>query len=116
MHEINPAVIKAQPWSVLQGWFDFYAVEPYGDERADYRVGIAAAGLANIWGKPKGKKGFSASDFMPDFSDGARTSRVVSPTDQFKKLLAAYTVAGFKVEDKRNANNLRSKAGSSISS
>jgi uncharacterized protein DUF4035 len=44
-------------------WLEFYAVEPFGDTRADIRAGIISSTLANIH-RAKGRKAYNPSDFM----------------------------------------------------
>ena len=47
-------------------WAALYAVDPWGEERADYRAGLTISQLVNISGKyiPRGKE-VKPSDFMP---------------------------------------------------
>lgn len=50
----------------LADWLDFYAVEPWGDTRADLRAGIVAAVVANANRDAKRRpEPFAPSDFMP---------------------------------------------------
>ena len=48
----------------LQEWMAFFAIEPWGAIRADYRSGVVAATLVNVNGGKKGKKPAQASDFF----------------------------------------------------
>jgi hypothetical protein len=59
VHEIESQMTMRE----FYAWLDFYAVEPFGDTRADIRAGIIAATTANVY-RGKGKKPFSPSDFM----------------------------------------------------
>lgn len=52
-------------------WQAMYAMEPWGDLRADLQHGIVAAATANFSGRSK--RTFGAKDFMPDF--GPRKAR-----------------------------------------
>ncbi len=45
-------------------WQAFFAMEPFGDVRADLRNGILCSLVANLLSKGPRKK---AADFMPDF-------------------------------------------------
>lgn len=56
-------------WSQLLEWQAYYAIEPWGEERADLRAGIVASTMGNLWSKRR----VSPRDFMPDF--GRRTRR-----------------------------------------
>jgi len=50
----------------LADWLDFYAVEPWGDTRADLRAGIVAAVIANANRDAKRRpEPFTPADFMP---------------------------------------------------
>ena len=46
---------------------DYYAMEPWGEQRADLRAGIVASTMANLW-RSKGEPS-KPSDFMPEFGD-----------------------------------------------
>lgn len=52
-------------WEQLVEWFHFYQLEPFGEERADLRNGIACALLANVNRDPKKGKPYAPVDFMP---------------------------------------------------
>lgn len=49
----------------IQEWWILYQMAPWGDERADLRMGIQASSLVNMW-TAKGKR-VEPSDFIPDF-------------------------------------------------
>lgn len=51
-------------------WQAFYAIEPFGEERADLRAAIIAATVANSM-RVKGRV-LTPADFMPDFGDGSK--------------------------------------------
>jgi hypothetical protein len=51
----------------LAEWFAFYRLEPFGGWRDDYRSGILASTMANIFSK-KGARKFLPTEFMPKFS------------------------------------------------
>lgn len=49
-------------------WIAYYQLEPFGEERADLRMGIIASLIANSNRDPKKrKKPFEPKDFMPLF-------------------------------------------------
>lgn len=75
-------------WRQLVAWKEYADLEPFGDTRADLRMGILASLTANIHTK-KGARQFTPADFMPKFgprepakqmdADGWKTfKRVVS--------------------------------------
>src|SRR5512146_862251 len=54
----------------LQDWADYYALEPWGERRADLRNGILCSLTANMnRDKKKKPEPFKATDFMPFESD-----------------------------------------------
>ncbi len=50
----------------LAEWWEYYQLEPFGEERADLRNGIVAATIANV-NRGKGKRAKKPQDFMPKF-------------------------------------------------
>lgn len=58
----------------LTEWREFYRLEPFGEERADYRAALIAAVIANA-NRRKGQKPFAVKDFMPDFEGRPREPR-----------------------------------------
>jgi hypothetical protein len=51
----------------LQDWTTFFSIEPFPEERADFRVAHAMALLANINIDPDKHAPVTYSDFMPDY-------------------------------------------------
>lgn len=47
-------------------WQAFYRLDPFGEERADYRMAILAALTTNLW-LEKGDKPTRPEDFLPRF-------------------------------------------------
>ena len=50
-------------------WYEYYKLDPWGEERSDWRSGSVCATLANV---NRGKKGrtYKPEDFMPKFKQG----------------------------------------------
>ena len=46
-------------------WMAFAQLEPFGDERADLRMGIETAALVRLWADPKKAKNITPATFMP---------------------------------------------------
>jgi hypothetical protein len=86
------------PWRVWREWLQYAEVEPFGAESLGLRIGYAAAALASMWGKPKNRKAWKASDFMPDFQ---RAARKPTPDDLFAKMVMVTKLMGGRVIDKR---------------
>lgn len=64
-------------------WEAFYRLEPWGDYRADYRMGILAAVTVNQW---RGKRDAPAmpDDFLPRFGTdaSAQAATTAAPNDE----------------------------------
>lgn len=56
-------------------WMAYAEIEPFGEERADLRMAILAALIANVHRDPEKTKPFGPEDFMPRF-DGAGRKEV----------------------------------------
>lgn len=54
----------------LTEWMAYHELEPWGEERADFRSGTICAVVANLM-KSKDDRPARAADFVPDF-DGSR--------------------------------------------
>ena len=50
----------------LSEWAAYYRLEPWGEERADLRIGVLDSILANLFRK-KGSREYKAQDFMLNF-------------------------------------------------
>lgn len=48
-------------------------VEPFGPNRDDYRAGVAAATVANVFGRRKGEAPVQPIDFFPDLKGPTRS-------------------------------------------
>ncbi len=47
-------------------WIAYHQIEPFGEERADWRAGMIAATMANIFrDAKKRRKPYKPQDFMP---------------------------------------------------
>ena len=54
----------------------YYAVEPFGEERADLRNAIVASTIANAYRDPKRRsRPFEPKEFMPEFDRVEKPSR-----------------------------------------
>ena len=71
----------------LSEWMAFGQLEPFGEERADLRMGILAALIANVNRDPKKTpQPFTPQDFMPNFDDSLREK----PKQTAKELYAMF--------------------------
>jgi hypothetical protein len=70
-------------------WMAYYALEPWGEERADLRAGIVAAAAIAPWTK-KGSTPPRPSDFMPKFGQRSDPPRPQS-VEAHKRAALMYT-------------------------
>lgn len=60
-------MIQEMTWDQLLGWYEYYSVEPFGEERADLRLGIMASLFVNA-NSDTSKSGVARpEDFIPKF-------------------------------------------------
>jgi len=53
----------------LTEWMAYALVEPWGEERADFRAGVVASVTANAYRDPKKRRTpYEPKDFMPSFA------------------------------------------------
>jgi len=91
-------MLARMPHRVFRQWRQLYEEEPFGVEADGIRLGYAAAALAGVWGKPKGRRGWRPKDFMPEF---AFKKHVETPDEQVERLKAITLMMGGTVIDKR---------------
>ena len=73
-------------------WMAFYRLEPFGEERADLRMAILAAVIANANRDPKQRKQpYEPKDFMPQFDQPQDTE--TEPWEQQLALAHMITAA-----------------------
>ena len=75
----------------LTEWMAFYLLEPFGEQRADYRSGVIASTFANAH-RADGVKPFTPEDFMPFMDRHKRHETTKDDTavnvQQFKAMFA----------------------------
>jgi len=112
----NPDYIAQMPFRVYRDWQAYFLLEPFGVERGELARGYAYAQLAGLWGKPKGKQGWSPEDFIPPWDEiVAKKDGVVDPDTQFKKILVLTRLYGGEVIDRR-AENRKDDTGRDLAS
>lgn len=93
---VNPdAMLAHMPYRILNEWLRFSEEEPFGQDAM--RLGVATAGLASLWGKPRGRSRWQPWDFMPEDKPGTREA--APPTKQFSSILMIAQMFGAKIED-----------------
>lgn len=59
-------MLERMSWREYLEWQEYFALEPFGEERADLRAGIVASVIANVNRDPKKRKEpYAPLDFMP---------------------------------------------------
>lgn len=66
-------------WGDLMEWVAYSELEPFGEERADWRSGMVASVVANVNRDPKRGRPFQPKDFMPQFDEKAARSAARKP-------------------------------------
>jgi hypothetical protein len=57
-------------------WRAYFKLEPFGDVRADARIGILSSLIANAYRDPKRKRSpYKPEDFVPRFEQGEQTQQ-----------------------------------------
>jgi len=73
----------------LLEWRAFNQLEPFGDARADFRIGQLTAILANAL-RQKGQKSYKWSDFTPDAERSGMVRGDENMLAHMKSIVAAY--------------------------
>jgi hypothetical protein len=93
----NPdALLKKMPYRIYREWLEFYKVEPFG--QLPLRIGFVGAGLGALLGKPKGKRHWSAYDYMPEKA-APDDKESATPAEQFTKILGIAQMFGAEIKD-----------------
>jgi hypothetical protein len=98
----------------LTEWQCYYALEPFGEERADLRMGIATSVLANVNRNPEQRsEPYTAKDFMPQFSEAAEPPKKVPVTTEiaYFKLRSMLAAARERKEEKQRGTKARPPGG-----
>lgn len=75
----------------LGEWLALYRIDPWGEWRADLRMGIHASVLANVNRDPKRKpQPYTADDFMPKFTTPAEPEAAPDLADKIKAIFSRF--------------------------
>jgi len=87
-------------------WKAFYALDPFGEERADLRMGVIAAILSNIY-RRKGRRRKTPADFMlgKHFEEALEGPEGLEARLLSKVKFANWAFGGRVVRKKRDARN-----------
>lgn len=81
----------------LSEWLAYYELEPFGEERADLRMGILASVFANANRDPKKGRAFKPQDFIPSFEGKAKKQQ--TPQEIYQAFRSWAVGAGAKVKE-----------------
>jgi hypothetical protein len=88
--------------ALLLEWFEYFNIEPFGEERADIRNAILCQLVANAAGvKKQGGGKFKIEDFMPTFTPPERKFN----SQQFKALMKRHYGNNRKSRRKPDSKN-----------
>lgn len=96
------------PGHVFADWQRYFVAEPFGENRADLRMGIMTANIraalsgisAQLAGKSKGQT-FKPTDFMPFVATAAQKRKPLPDKVLFEKVLILNRLYGGTVIDLR---------------
>ncbi len=74
-------------------WLAYYRMDPFGEDRADIRSGVAACGLATMWADKEGARRLKPSQFMPVFDEQDMDDGRQSP-EEMERVLTKFTQRG----------------------
>lgn len=89
-------MLARMPVRVFREWALYAELEPWGEERADWRAAMQATVMASLW-RGKGQRRPKLSDFLPKF--GRRRKK--TPRDGLQMMKNLATLFGGKVRDER---------------
>ena len=80
-------MLAEMSWPQMVAWQRYAAVEPFGEDRADLRMGILASILANVNRDPKKRaRAYTPRDFMPQFGPARHSAERHPMThDEFQR-------------------------------
>lgn len=86
----------------LTEWRAFYGLHPFGEDRADLRMGILASLTANI-NRDKKRKAFAPQDFMP-FCAAPESDLIEpkTPEEEARAVEALFHGLGVEIIEKKN--------------
>lgn len=82
----------------LTEWMAYYQLEPFGEERADFRMARLAATMVNMWRDQDKSNAVTEADFMPNFEQGQEPERPEDVAAAWDALLSMMATAETKAE------------------
>ena len=70
----------------LAEWMAYYSIEPFGEQREDYRAGLVAATVANCAGAGKKNKALQPADFIPIYTQPKKMSMIDRRQEQLSQM------------------------------
>lgn len=73
----------------LSEWQAYYRLEPFGEERDDFRAGTISSTIANVFADPKKrKKPFTPEEFIPEWRVADEEEETEEEQEPWRKQLA----------------------------
>lgn len=85
------------PHRILMEWQQYAELEPFGEERADWRAAMIASTMANIHARKKGKPAFKIENFMPKFGKAPEQNTLNPGEILLEKVMAANWALGGRI-------------------
>jgi len=96
----NPdAMLSVMPQRVYREWIAYAEIDPWDEERADWRAAMVAFTMANMWRGKKGRKP-KLKDFMPQFKK-RQAPRLKTPQQALGAMKNLASLFGGNIQDNR---------------
>lgn len=84
-------LLRGMSSAEMAEWMAYAMIEPFGEARADLRMGIIASLLANIYRDPKKRRqAYKPEDFIPQFqTETDIDERMQSATEKVRTVFSA---------------------------
>jgi len=90
-------MLEKMSYKELNLWIDFYSIEPFPEERADFRNAQLMAMIANVNRDPKKTRAFSPDKFLVDYWKERKSVTPESTGQMFHTAMAINAAIGGKV-------------------
>jgi len=95
-------MLEMIPFRVWKEWVIYMGLEPFGETRADLRIGVLSSLFANAWMRKRGSPMYGPTDFMPYLQELSRTETktplgtATTPDEMFALIKVVNKEAGGK--------------------
>jgi len=91
-------MVSLMPQRVYLNWLAYAEVEPWDEQRADWRAAMIAYTMASLW-RGKGGRKPKLEDFMPKF--GRQKPKPKTPQDALRGMMRLTELFGGTIRDER---------------